>query len=374
MSDRDTPAATGRFRAGGGRRSAAIPAVLLFLGFLPGLAPWAPAADFTGVRGWVSLNGEAIPGVTVYAFREYDGGLASEPVARSAPSPADGTYSLPLPPGIYTLVAARTEGRGLPDLREGDLFCYFGGNPVRVEPDRPTGIGLSLLRVGSDPAPSSPSGISGTVFDERGNPLAGATVYAYKGTAEGFKGMPGVFARTREDGTFQLRIRKGTFFLVSRKRESGEIFGPTLPGDSFGFYPRNPVALSEGEGKGVRIDAQPRQAAQEKLGDLYVPPSSIVLRAKATDATGQPVAGVRLLAYKSPSMTGFPAYVSARSGKDGALELSVAEEGTFYLLAREKLGGPADGEWYGRFAGSADHSVRISRGMAGPLTIVVERR
>lgn len=331
--------------------------------------------DFTGVKGWVSLNGERIPGVTVYAYREYERGPASDPVAFSGPSSPDGSFSVAVPAGSYSIVAAKPESGSIAGLKSGDLYCFFGGNPVRVGDGLPSYVALSMQRVGIDPEPGDAHGITGIVYDERGNPLPGAVVYAYKSASDGFKGMPGVFTRTREDGTFHLRVRKGAFFVLARKRESGELFGPTLPGDYFGFYPGNPVSLAEGRGKGIRIDAQPRQAMTAKLGAAYAPAPAIVLRARLIDGDGRPAAGIRLLAYGNDGMTGFPAYVSSRSGKDGSVVLEVAEEGTYYLLARENLGGPAEGELYGKFAGSKDHSVKVTReGAAGTLEIVVERK
>lgn len=339
------------------------------------MAPAGFCGEFTGVRGWVSVNGERIPGVTVYAYREYERGPASGPAAQSGPSLPDGTFSVALPAGSYFLVAAKTESGNLAGLGTGDLYCFFGGNPVRVAEGRPSTLALSLLRIGGAPEPAADYGVTGTVYDERGNPLSGAVVSAYQSAADGFKGMPGVFTRTREDGTFHLRARKGTFFVLARKRESGELFGPTLPGDYFGFYPGNPVALEEGRGKGIRIDAQPRQAVQEKLGDAYAPVPAIVLRARVVDGAGRPAAGVRLLAYRNEAMTGFPAYVSSRSGKDGSIALEVAEEGTYFLLARENLGGPADGELYGKYTGTKDHSVKVTRdGGAGTVEIMVGRK
>jgi len=334
----------------------------------------AAAGDFTGVRGRAARNGEPVAGVTVYAFREFDRGPGEEPAGHSTPTPADGTFSLPLPAGSYILVGAMTDGRDLAALRTGDLFCYFGGNPVRVEPGRATVVGLGLFPVGDDPAADNASGISGTVYDEHGKPLSGAAVYLYKSPADGFKGMPGVFARTRQDGTFQLRVRKGAFFVVARRRETGELFGPTRPGDHFGYYPRNPVVLAEGERKGIRIDALPRVDIREKYGEGYEPPGEIVIRVKAVGPGGTPLAGIRILAYRTGAMTGFPAFVSGKTGADGWTDLAVGEEGTYYILARERLGGPADGEWYGKYTGSNDHAVNVSRGGTGPLTIVLDKR
>jgi len=356
--------------AGEGRRIAAFAWVVVPLLLSTGAA----GGDFTGVRGRAAHNGEPVPGVTVHAFREFGRGLDSEPAGRSDPTKADGTFSLDLPAGSWILVGGKTDGRGLPGLRPGDLFGYFGGNPVRVEPGRASVVGLNLSRVGDDPAADNSAGVSGTVYDENGNPLPDAAVYLYKSPSDGFRGMPGVFARTGPDGTFRLRVRKGTFFVVARKRESGDLFGPVQPGDRFGYYPRNPVILRDGERVGVRIDALPRVDIREKFGEGYEGPGEIVLRVKAVDTEGRPLAGIRVLAYRTAAMTGFPAFVSGKTGADGFTALAVAEEGTYHMLARERLGGPADGEWYGKYGGSKDHAVDVSRGMQETMTIVLEKR
>lgn len=345
--------------------------LLLLMALLPASAS---AAEPTLLRGKAVLDNEGVAGVTVLAYRDYDRGPAGEPFARTGPTGPDGMFSLPLPPGGWFLVGYRSE-RGPSALEAGDLFCFFGGNPVRVEPGRAPLVGLNLSRIAPDPAPAADAGLSGVVLDEKGKPLGGATVYLFKSAADGFKGMPGSFARTKEDGTFRLRVRKGTFFIIARKRQSGEMFGPTLPGDYFGFYPGNPVTLADGSQKGLRIDATPRLSQQEKMGEPQDAARPSVIRARMVDGDGNPVAGVRLLAYKDSAMSGFPAFVSGKSGTDGAVELTVAGPGRYHLLARERLGGPADGEWYGKYGGTPDHSAEAKADGAGePLVVRVEKR
>jgi len=350
------------------------PLCLLALVFLPG--GFAEAGDFTGVRGRVAIKGEVVPGVVVHAYGNFDAGLATAPERRSAGTNAEGIYELALPAGNWFLVAAKTEGRDLSGLREGDLFCFYGGNPVRVEHGRTANVGFNLVRVGKDPTPDLPAGVSGVVLDENGNPMAGAVVYFYKSPADGFKGIPGFFARTGEDGTFRARMRKGTFFAVARKRESGDLFGPTQVGDAFAYYTRNPVTLREGEAKGIRMDAVRRLSMLERFEGFPAAPQGIPIRVRAVDRSGKPVSGVRALAYRSPEMVGHPAFVSGKTGPDGTAELTVQEEGTYYLLARENLGGPAEGELYGKYAGTGDHSVKVAAGGApgGVVEIAVERK
>ncbi|GAB4369913.1 MAG: hypothetical protein Kow00128_16520 [Deltaproteobacteria bacterium] len=343
---------------------------LLLVQAVPGAA-----GDFTGVRGRVAIRGEVVPGVVVRAYTDFEAGLASIPAATSAPTNAEGIYSIELPPGSYFLVAAKTAGKSLSDLATGDLFCYYGGNPVRVEPGRTVNVGFNLVRAGEDPEPLLPRGVSGEVRDENGKPLSGGIVYFYRSPRDGFRGIPGFFTRVGPDGAFRARLRKGTFFVIVRRRESGELFGPTEIGDHFGYYVRNPVVLREGEAAGIRIDAVPRLGMLEKFEGFAPQERGITLHVRVVDASGNPVPGVRVLAYRKEGMTGFPAYISGKSGGDGFADLTILEEGTYYLLAREKLGGPAEEEWYGRYGGSPDHSIRVERGsVPADLRIEVGRR
>jgi hypothetical protein len=219
--------------------------------------------------------------------------------------------------------------------------------------------------------------VSGAVFDEDGKPLAGAVVYFYQSPADGFKGIPGFFARTGEDGTFRARLRKGTFFAVARKRETGDLFGPTQIGDRFAYYVRNPITLAEGgPTRGIRLDAVRRLSMLEKFEGFPAADPGIAVRVRVVDGSGKPVAGLRALAYRGSGMTGHPAFVSGKTGADGIAELTVSEEGVYHLLARENLGGPADGELYGKYAGTPDHSVKFTRdgSAAHVLEIAVERK
>ncbi len=338
-----------------------------------GAAP--PYGEFTGVRGRTAWNDNTVAGAIVYAYRDFDDGFPGNPVAASSPTPADGSFSLELPPGDYFLAAVLKSGDARSGLQAGDRFCYFGGNPVHVNPGKEVVVGLNLSSVSDDPVPDPSSRISGVVYDERGKPLPGATVYLYKSPDGGFKGMPGLFARTGGDGTFRARVRKGKFFVIVRKRKSGDLFGPTLPGDFFGYYARNPVVIEEGKARAIRIDALPRQVIESKFGEGYRRPAEVVLRVKAVDPEGRPVPGVRVLAYRSAAMTGFPAFVSGKTRESGETDLTVTEDGRFHLLARERLGGPADGEWYGRYSGTKDHSMLLSfDSVPPPVTIVLEKR
>ncbi len=343
-----------------------IPLILL-------LAVPAAGEGGSGVRGRVALKGEVVPEVEVLAYREFEAGVNSVPVAGSSRTNAEGIYDLPLPAGTYHLLAVKTDASGLPGLSEGDLFCYYGGNPVRVEPEKSINVGFNLVRVAKDPPPDPGYGVSGFVFDEDGKPLANAVVYFYGSPSDGFKGIPGYFTRTGGDGAFRARLRKGTFFAIARKRESGDLFGPTQIGDRFAYYVRNPITLMEGgETRGIRMDAVRRLSMLEKFEGFPAAGLGIPVRVRVVDGSGRPVPGLRVLAYKGSGMTGHPAFVSGKSGPDGIADLTVTERGVYHLLARENLGGPADGELYGKYAGTPDHSVNLAGD--GSAALVLEIR
>ena len=76
----------------------------------------------------------------------------------------------------------------------------------------------------------------------------------------------------------------------------------------------------------------------------------------------QPAAGLRVLAYRSETMTGTPAYISSPTDAEGRFELPILEIGTYWLLAREVIGGPAaTGELYGKLQGKDQAGISLSQ-------------
>jgi len=191
----------------------------------------------------VDRRGEGLPSAEVVLYRVAGG---SEPVA-STRTDARGRFELgELLPQAYLVDAA-----------------LDGYSPGRTAAQAPASGVVVLLELGAQ--------LEGTVTDEKGRPVAGATVRA--GAAEG-QSAPAARSRKQEtqtgaDGTYVLPgLLAGTFFVHARTPRTAE---------SYGGY----VKLAEGERKRV---------------DITVKLESGVVSGRATDAlTGAPVADARVI-------------------------------------------------------------------------------
>ncbi|NIP56431.1 MAG: hypothetical protein GWN13_08240 [Phycisphaerae bacterium] len=137
--------------------------------------------------------------------------------------------------------------------------------------------------------------------------------------------------------------------------------GPLRAGDFFGYLPNNPLVVEENKVSSVHI---PVIEVPEKV-DRYAASlfGNTRIMGRILDAHGQPVSGLQALLYDDPMMLNRPLYVSQPTSEDGTFVLSFPDGGVYYLAARNELGGtPAPGELYGRYQGSADHSIRIRTG------------
>lgn len=306
------------------------------------------------LAGKVSLHSQGVSGIEITAWPATVASLTGKAPYRATSASGDGTFSLALPAGEYYLFA---KGQG--------LFSFYGRNPVTIPPQ-----GLADLKIGLVPLPAPPQittatieeGVSGVIV-HAGTPLAGAVVYAYTDLSSNFKGMGyAVSAPSDEQGRFELALPAGTYYLLARLRQGGGMaMGPLRSGDFSGYAPENPVRISSGR---VSLLAIPVLEVPEKVDLLS---SSLFgqtsLRGQIHNQAGQPVAGVRAVLYGEAQMLNRPEYVSQPSDEQGRFVLSFPHGGTYYLAARQQLGGaPAPGELYGTYDGTPDHSLKIETG------------
>ena len=319
-----------------------------------------PAATFAvsetaPVAGKVTVGSEKKPaaGIRIAAYPVDSTHLSGEPPFSAELTGDDGLFNFALPPGSYFFIA---EGD--------DLYCYYGRNPVTVPAAGVAGMNMSLVtKKPSMPAvePRVKTGLLGQLT-YNGEPLAGAVVTVYTDLNSQLKGMGlGMTAPTDEQGIFEAEIPPGTYYLVARKRNSGAFMGPLRDGDYFGFYPANPLQIKEGELSQIAIAMLEVPEKVTRLADSLFGETSI--SGKVVDADGTPVAGIRVLLYNDPMMLNRPLYVSQPSADDGSFVISFPTGGSYFLAARDVLGGPpGPGQLYGRYLGSPDGSLRLRSG------------
>ncbi len=331
-------------------------AILLLLagcqssGSVMGTAVGAVGTD-TGpiaIDGLVSRNGRGVSGATVelYTLDQFITPSDKQEPAATTTSGDAGRFILKTPPGKYLLVARSTNG--VSD-GSGGGFAFFGRNPVRAHYNQ-RGVSLPLAPVHPVAVSSGVEAISGQILMD-GAPVEGANVYVYLRADKGFRGPPYVKSMpTGPDGSFEIALEPGRYFLAARLRQGSRQTGPLVSGDLFGIHPSLPLALREGEHLTADFEVV-KIPPQEKMSRYLT--RFATLTGVVTDSGGTPAAGFRPCLYDNPRMLNEPLEVGEPTGPDGLFTLATTREGTFYLGARQRLGGPPrSGEMIG-FAKSA---------------------
>lgn len=308
-----------------------------------------PGVVGPGVEGLAALRGEFVPGVVVLAFTEPGPGPKAVPLAVSGETDESGRYRLALKPGSYYLVAVKSAGAPWPfSGKKGDLFCYYLGNPIVVEPGKMTRVGFNMVRVGEIQAPiaGEGAGIAGQVLFED-KPLGRAYVHVYSDAGTNFRGMGLASVPTGEDGRFRIKLPPGSYYVLARKRQGGGMYGPPGKDDYIGYLPGNPVTVRPGVFSPLRLEATTRVDLLEEIW-FTEGASAGWFEGSVTDPAGKPAAGLYVLFYTDAAMTGTPAFVAGPTDAKGHFKVRAAA-GKFHLLARSNLGGPLEaGEWFGK--------------------------
>lgn len=318
------------------------------------------------LSGKASLHGVAVGGIEIAVWPATTPSLTGRAPYRATSQDQDGTFSLPLPPGEYYLFAQGKES-----------FSFYGRNPVTIPPQ-----GLTDLKIGLVPLPARPhidtcnieEGTTGFIV-HNGTPLAGAVVYAYTDLSSNFKGMGyAVSPPSDEEGRYELALPPGTYYLLARLRQGGGMaMGPLRSGDYIGYAPGNPVKVTDNRVTLLSIPVLEVPEKIDQLGSSLFGQTS--LRGQILDQRGRPVAGLRAVLYSDAQMFNRPDHVSQPTDENGTFLLSFPHGGTYYLAARQQLGGaPSPGELYGTYDMTPDHSLKIGTGeqKAGVLITVEE--
>lgn len=314
----------------------------------PALAP-LPAAAGPGVEGLTALRGDFVADVVVLAFSEPGPGPLAVPLAVSKGTDESGRYRLSLKPGSYYLVAVKATGAPWPfPGKKGDLFCYYLGNPIVVEPGKMTRVGFNMVRVGDPPTAvaGEGAGIAGQVLFED-KPLGRAYVHVYRDLATNFRGMGLAAVPTGEDGRFRIKLPPGSYYVLARKRLGGGMYGPPGKDDYIGYLPGNPVTVRPGAFTPLRLETTTRVDLLEEIW-FTEGESAGWFEGEVTEGAGKPAVGLYVLFYTEETRSGAPAFVAGPTDTKGHFKVRAAA-GKFHLLARSNLGGPLEvGEWFGK--------------------------
>jgi len=209
------------------------------------------------------------------------------------------------------------------------------------------------------------TGLRGTVvLRESGAPLAGAFVNIYPDTISNLLG-PSQFISSPTDaqGTYQIHVPAGIYYVVARKRMSGNPTGPLEPGDFYSEHQRIKVRVETGKYAVVELPVVAMKAPMFFKTRVVDRETDTGIHGLLLDRDGKPVMGGFAMAYTDPEMKRLPDYASTLSDENGQFTLYLPEGGTFYLAARiHAWDMPAPGEPYGKYGGATATAVKVETG------------
>jgi hypothetical protein len=354
---------------------ASVPAAAVMAGIASSGGP--------GLRGKVLFEGRPASGVRLHAYASAEQDFKGPGLASFGPTGDDGTFNLALHPGHYFIVGKKTVSPA-PDAEPGvgELFGYYGGNPVTVSAGAVTEVNLQLVRRQPSSIVAGAGDtvrIDGVTVGPRG-PLSGASIFSYPDAKSGFRGpdltgpLGSLIEGTDSRGSFALELPPGTYYLTAARRKGAAVLGPLAPGDLFGYFDGNPLRLAAGQRATIVIQMT------EKLRPVAAASAATAgvtgIRGALRDPAGKPVGGVFAFATTDPNVIGtMPPYRSLPVGADGSYFIELPAGGTYYVGARTGFGGPPQiGHWWGQYGGDANKPVAVKEGAVTEGIDVIVRR
>jgi hypothetical protein len=232
------------------------------------------------------------------------------------------------------------------------LVCLFAISCAGTETVQPPGEAAVFGR----------QGIKGELLYQ-GKPLKDAYVYAYRSYSTNLLG-PADFASvpSASDGTYTIELVEGAYYIVARKRATGDNTGPIVAGDLYTVHSSNPVAVAGGEYAVVDLELV-KMRDPMFFQSMSREETSTGIKGIIVDSEGKPVPWVFAMAYTSSDMKRVPEYTSIMTDADGKFAIFLPQGGTYWLAARKNIRErPVVGEPYGLYKGSPDASVVVTSG------------
>lgn len=207
------------------------------------------------------------------------------------------------------------------------------------------------------------TGIRGHVYVKAtGQPLAGGYVNIYPDAVTNLLG-PSKFMSipTDKDGNFQLDVPAGVYYVVARKRLSGQPTGPLSPGDYYSEHQRLVTRVEENRMVVVELPVVVMRAPMFFNSRQTDQQTTTGIRGVLVDPEGQPVRGGFAMAYVDQEIKRLPDYISTLSDEQGQYMLYLPEGGTYYLGARiQAWDMPTHGEPYGIYGGETPLPIQVA--------------
>ena len=198
--------------------------------------------------------------------------------------------------------------------------------------------------------------LSGQVFNDVGEPLAGGGVVSFFNTEKGtppliatMHRIPDMIGRMTPDGKFSIKLLAGSYYMGALViTDPGRGPGPPQKGEKF-YFARDDngslreftLAVKEEKDVGKVIGALPDTFPLAK--NLVTIEGILLLE------NGQPYKGGVVL-VKTDMNKPRPDFVSERTGEDGKFKLQLPPDTPYYIMGRERaVGRPVPGSYIGTY-------------------------
>ena len=336
------------------------------------LFPIAAMAAEVPIEGRVFTENGPLAGAKVMLYSAFSDIQEGHPRVTSEGADAGGVYRLKAPPGDYFVVARGEQGGK-------QYFAFHGNSPIRIEKE---GLWMALQAL---PLPGPPVYEPGRTSVEgrllfKGQPVSNAYVALYRPDSKTFKGLGVKTESAGSDGRFNVAVLPGKYVVIGKKVATGKSNRPLQKGDLYCYYPANPLEVREGQKAIIDISCYPKNDRGAFVGTPAVKDNELKTVAEATgsgtgirgrivDASGNPVPGMMVLAYRltAPVFQMYHVYhgseYSAVSDASGNFFIPIDQDGDYGMVARDVLGdGPHSGEVYGLYQGNSRHAVTYKLG------------
>lgn len=209
------------------------------------------------------------------------------------------------------------------------------------------------------------TGISGQVVVKSSKePLAGAFVNIYPDTISNLLG-PSQFISSPTDaqGRYLIPLPPGTYYVVARKRMTGQSTGPLAPGDFYSEHQRIVTRVVADKLSVVDLPVVAMKAPMFFKKAVVERETATGIRGRLIDLNGKAVPGGFAMAYADPTMQRPPDFASTLSDADGHFTIYLPAAGTYYLAARiHAWDMPQRGEPYGKLGGDQPTPITVEKG------------
>jgi hypothetical protein len=240
------------------------------------------------------------------------------------------------------------------------LACQAGLS----SPDKAEGVSAPGAQwIGEYVDAEGKTGIRGHVYiKEEEGALSGGYVNIYPDAVTNLLG-PSQFMSIPTDagGNFELDVPPGIYYVVARKRLSGQPTGPLSPGDYYSDHQRLVAKVVAGKMVVVDLPVVVMKAPMFFNSRQTDKETTTGIKGVLVDQFGKPVRGGFAMAYVNQEMKRLPDYISSLSDERGNFTLYLPEGGTYYLGARiQAWDMPAHGEPYGIYGGETPTPVKLA--------------